>query len=77
MGDGYDGPDALRVVAGTLREIRFLPRGLVSVVRKRAKEGAELIQKMMVDFRADPPKTILGFLVVKINDFQTLEKRPT
>ena len=27
MGDGYDGPDALRVVAGTLREIRFLPRG--------------------------------------------------
>ena len=27
MGDGHDGPDALRVVAGTLREIRFLPRG--------------------------------------------------
>ena len=50
----------------------FYREGLVSVVRK-GKEGAELIQKMMVDFRADPPKAILGSPVVKINDFQTLE----
>ncbi len=28
---------------------------------------------MMVDFRSNPPKTILGSPVVKINDFQTLE----
>ena len=27
MGHGYDGSDALRVAAGALREIRFLPRG--------------------------------------------------
>ncbi|MCH5334576.1 MAG: phospho-sugar mutase [Alistipes sp.] len=50
----------------------FYREGLVSVVRK-GKEGAELIQKMMVDFRANPPKTILGSPVVKINDFKTLE----
>ena len=50
----------------------FYREGLVSVVRK-GKEGAELIQKMMVDFRANPPKTIVGSEVVKINDFKTLE----
>ena len=50
----------------------FYREGLVSVVRK-GKEGAELIQKMMVDFRQNPPKTILGSPVVKINDFQSLE----
>ena len=50
----------------------FYREGLVSVVRK-GKEGAEQIQQMMVDFRSNPPKTILGSPVVKINDFQTLE----
>lgn len=37
----------------------FFREGLVSVVRK-GKEGAELIQKMMVEFRENPPKTIVG-----------------
>ncbi len=50
----------------------FYREGLVSVVRK-GKEGAELIQQMMVDFRANPPKSIVGSPVVKINDFKTLE----
>lgn len=50
----------------------FYREGLVSVVRK-GKEGAEQIQRMMVDFRAEPPKTILGSPVVKINDFKSLE----
>ena len=50
----------------------FYREGLVSVVRK-GKEGAELIQKMMVDFRENPSKTILGSPVVRINDFKTLE----
>ena len=50
----------------------FYREGLVSVVRK-GKEGAELIQKMMVDFRENPPKTILGSPVVRINDFKSLE----
>ncbi len=50
----------------------FYREGLVSVVRK-GKEGAELIQKMMVDFRTTPPAVILGSPVVKINDFLSLE----
>ncbi len=50
----------------------FYREGLVSVVRK-GKEGAELIQKMMVDFRENPPKTILGSPVERINDFKSLE----
>ncbi|MBE6195540.1 MAG: phospho-sugar mutase [Rikenellaceae bacterium] len=50
----------------------FYREGLVSVVRK-GKEGAELIQQMMVDFRANPPKSILGSPVVRINDFKLLE----
>ena len=50
----------------------FYQEGLVSVVRT-GKEGDELIQRMMVDYRANPPKEILGSPVVKINDIQTLE----
>ncbi|MFI3248375.1 MAG: phospho-sugar mutase [Rikenellaceae bacterium] len=50
----------------------FFREGLVSVVRK-GKEGAEQIQQMMVDFRANPPKSILGSDVVKINDYKTSE----
>ncbi|WP_418983680.1 phospho-sugar mutase [Alistipes sp.] len=50
----------------------FYREGLVSVVRK-GKEGAELIQQMMVDFRQNPPRMILGSKVVKINDFLSLE----
>jgi len=51
----------------------FYREGLVSVGRK-GKEGAEEIQKMMVDMRTNPPKTILGSPVVKINDFLSLEQ---
>ncbi len=50
----------------------FYRESLVSVVRT-GKEGAELIEKMMIEFRANPPKSLLGSPVVKINDFQSLE----
>ncbi|MFI3285688.1 MAG: phospho-sugar mutase [Rikenellaceae bacterium] len=50
----------------------FFLESLVSVVRK-GKEGAEEIQKMMVDFRANPPKSLLGSPIVQINDFKSLE----
>ena len=62
----YEWLQELYVQYGLYRE------GLVSVVRK-GKEGAELIQKMMVDFRENPPKTIVGSPVVKINDYQKSE----
>ncbi len=50
----------------------FFLEGLVSVVRK-GKQGAEEIQQMMVDFRSNPPKSLLGSPIVKINDFKSLE----
>ena len=53
-------------------EFGFFREGLVSVVRK-GMEGAAEIQRMMVDYRADPPREIAGSPVVKINDFKLLE----
>ena len=50
----------------------FYREGLVNVVRK-GKDGAEQIQNMMVEFRANPPKTILGSPVVQVYDYKTLE----
>jgi phosphoglucomutase len=50
----------------------FYREGLVNVVRK-GKDGAEQIQNMMVEFRANPPKSILGSPVVQIYDYKTLE----
>jgi phosphoglucomutase len=50
----------------------FYRESLVNVVRK-GKDGAEQIQNMMVEFRANPPKTILGSPVVQIYDYKTLE----
>ena len=51
----------------------FFREGLVSVVRK-GKEGAEEIQRMMVDFRANPPKALAGSQVVKVRDYKSLEE---
>lgn len=49
----------------------FYKEGLVSVVRK-GKEGQEEIARMMVEYRQNPPKSILGSEVVTIKDFQSL-----
>ena len=44
----------------------------VSVVKK-GKSGADEIQQMMRDFRANPPKEMAGSPVVLIKDFDTLD----
>lgn len=62
----YEWLQQLYVEYGLYRE------GLVSVVRK-GKEGAELIQRMMVDFRNTPPRELLGSPVARINDFLSSE----
>ncbi|MBR4028090.1 MAG: phospho-sugar mutase [Alistipes sp.] len=54
----------------------FFREGLVNVVRK-GKDGAAEIQQMMVDYRANPPKSLLGSEVVKILDYKTLEEIDT
>ena len=51
----------------------FFRESLVSVVRK-GKDGAEEIQRMMVDFRANPPKGLAGSQVVTVRDFKSLEE---
>ena len=43
---------------------------LISIV-KPGKEGAELIAKMMVEFRSNPPKELAGSKVIRTKDFQT------
>ncbi len=50
----------------------FYREALVNVVRK-GKDGAEQIQNMMVEFRANPPKSLNGSPVVKIYDYKSLE----
>ena len=51
----------------------FYRESLVSVVRK-GKEGAEEIQRMMVDFRTNAPKVLAGSPVVKVLDYKSLEE---
>lgn len=51
----------------------FFREGLVNVVRK-GKDGAAEIQQMMVDYRQNPPRSLLGSPVVKILDYKTLEE---
>jgi phosphoglucomutase len=50
------------------KEFGFYYESLSSVVKK-GKEGAEEIQKMMNNFRSNPPKSINGSKVVKIADY--------
>ena len=54
----------------------FYREGLVNVVRK-GKDGAAEIQQMMVDYRQNPPKSLLGSPVVTIYDYKTLEQIDT
>ena len=50
-------------------EYGFYKESLISVVKK-GKEGAEEIQKMMKEYRANPPSAITGSPLVKILDYQ-------
>lgn len=51
----------------------FFKEGLVSVVRK-GQQGQAEIKQMMVDFRANPPKSICGSPVVEVRDYQAQSK---
>ena len=41
---------------------------------RKGKSGAEEIQQMMADYRANPPKEIAGSKVAIIKDYQTLKQ---
>ena len=51
----------------------FYREGLVSVVRK-GKDGAEEIQRMMVEFGEKHPVQLAGSDVVTVRDYKTLEE---
>jgi phosphoglucomutase len=55
------------------QENGFYYEALVSLTKK-GKSGAEEIQQMMADFRANPPKSIAGSAVVRIDDYKALTR---
>ena len=56
------------------KEFGFQRETTVNVVRP-GKTGAEEIQQMMINYRANAPKEIAGEKVVKIKDFQLSEQK--
>ena len=57
------------VLVDVYKEYGFYKEGLLSVVRK-GRQGAEEIEQMMRDYRANPPSSINGSRVVRLNDYQ-------
>ncbi|GAB2532627.1 phospho-sugar mutase [Spirosoma aerophilum] len=55
------------------QENGFYYEALVSLTKK-GKSGAEEIQQMMADFRANPPKSIAGSAVVRVDDYKALSR---
>ncbi|MFN4145085.1 MAG: phospho-sugar mutase [Runella sp.] len=51
----------------------FYYEGLISLTKK-GKTGAEEIQQMMADFRANPPQSLAGSPVVRIDDYKSLKR---
>lgn len=55
------------------QENGFYYEAMVSLTKK-GREGAEQIQQMMADFRANPPAEIAGSRVVRIDDYKALTR---
>ena len=55
------------------KEYGYFKESLLSVTKK-GKDGIEQIQKMMVDFRANPPKELAGSQVDKVVDYNEPEQ---
>lgn len=53
-------------------DLGFYKEGLVSVVRKGI-DGSQQIKQMMIDYRANPPKSICGSPISTIRDYLTGE----
>jgi phosphoglucomutase len=51
----------------------FFYEGLISVTKK-GKAGAEEIQKMMTDFRKNPPTSLAGSPVLRMDDYSSLKR---
>lgn len=55
------------------KQFGFYYEGLISLTKK-GKTGAEEIQQMMADFRANPPQSLAGSPVVRIDDYKFLKR---
>ncbi len=64
------GVGLLELLKDIYLEFGFYKESLISVVKK-GKSGAEEIQKMMSDFRTNPPVELAGSKVVVIKDYQS------
>jgi phosphoglucomutase len=53
------------------KKFGFYYEGLISLTKK-GKTGAEEIQQMMADFRTNPPKTLAGSNVIRMDDYKAL-----
>ena len=60
------------LLAEVYKEFGFYLESLISITKK-GKAGAEEIQEMMKNMRANPPKSIHGSPVVKVFDYQSSE----
>lgn len=61
------GKNVFQVLAEIYSQFSFYKESLISVTKK-GKDGAEQIQKLMADFRTNPPTAMNGSEVVKIVD---------
>ena len=69
----HNGISLFDFLADMYKQNGFFYEGLVSVTKK-GKTGAEEIQKMMADFRANPPKTLAGSPVTRMDDYKSLKR---
>jgi phosphoglucomutase len=60
-------------LADMYKTFGFYYEGLISVTKK-GKTGAEEIQQMMTDFRNNPPKTLAGSKVIRMDDLGALKR---
>lgn len=67
----HNGNSLFDFLADMYKEFGFYYEGLVSVTKK-GKTGAEDIQKMMVSFRNNPPKSLGGSAVIRLDDYKEL-----
>ncbi len=58
------------------KQYGFYYEGLISITKK-GKSGADEIQQMMADFRANPPKTLAGAPVIRMDDYKSLKNVDT
>ncbi|MCP9762069.1 phospho-sugar mutase [Lacihabitans soyangensis] len=61
-------------LADMYKTFGFYYEGLISVTKK-GKTGAEEIQQMMTDFRNNPPKTLAGSKVIRMDDLGELTRK--